>query len=352
LDGLQMLTRWTDPDPSAVGATPEVMLANLGGPGLVRVSGRDRGRCRVVVTLLHGNEPSGVYAVHAWLRSRQEPAVDAVFIIASVAAALHEPQFSHRMLPDGRDLNRCFHGPADDREGALAAAILREIETIRAECVIDVHNNTGHNPAYAVATQITAAELRLASLFSHRFVHSDLRIGSLMEAVPTAPCVTIECGKVRDPVAERVARGGIDLLFATDHLESIAVPWAEMEILESLVRVRAVDGVRLAIGTEMNPDAGLTIASDLDRHNFTTVAAGTRIGWVGKETRWPVEARDASGLDRSAELFVVARGELLTRASWIPIMMTTDPVIARQDCLFYVVKRQLGGAGGGVRPAD
>jgi len=338
-----MLARWTDPDPPAVGATPEVMLANLGGPGLVRVSGRDRGRCRVVVTLLHGNEPSGLYAVHSWLRSRQEPAVDAVFIIASVAAALHEPLFSHRMLPDGRDLNRCFHGPADDREGALAANILGEIERAGAECVIDIHNNTGHNPAYAVATRIGAAELRLASLFSQRFVHSDLRIGSLMEAVPTAPCVTIECGKVRDPTAERVARAGIDLLFSIDHLESIVTPWEQMEILESLVRVRALDGVRLAIGTQVNPEADLTISSDIDSLNFTTVAAGTRIGWVGKECRWPVEARDASGQDRSAELFVVERGALLSRASWIPIMMTTDPVIARQDCLFYVVKRRFGG---------
>lgn len=340
MNRMRNLCLWTDPDPAALGATAEAMLEHLGGPGLVRVRGSDRNRCRVVVTLLHGNEPSGLCAVHSWLRAGRRPAVDAVFIIPSVAAALREPRFSHRMLPDGRDLNRCFHGPFDDREGSLAAAILREIERSGAECVIDIHNNTGHNPAYAIATEIAEAELRLASLFADRFVHSDLRIGSLMEAVTTAPCVTIECGRVGDANAERVAGEGIERLMSCERIETISAPSADMEILESLVRVRARDGIRLAIGMEPHPEAELTISSGIDRHNFTMLPAGTQLGWVSGATVPPVEARDASGRDRSADLFEVEGGALRARTPWIPIMMTTDPVIARLDCLFYIVERR------------
>jgi hypothetical protein len=135
-------------------------------------------------------------------------------------------------------------------------------------------------------------------------------------------------------------------LLSLDRIESIAEPWAEMEILESMVRVRVPAGVRLAIGTQMNPDADLTISSDIDRHNFTTIAAGTQIGWVDRATQWPVEARDASGRDCSADLFAVEGDALRARTAWIPIMMTTNPVIALQDCLFYIVKRQgMPGAG-------
>ena len=41
------------------------LLAWLGGPALLRIAGRDRSRSRAVSALLHGNEPSGLRAVHA-----------------------------------------------------------------------------------------------------------------------------------------------------------------------------------------------------------------------------------------------------------------------------------------------
>lgn len=342
---MSRLLYWRDPGPAQLGASGLELLENLNGPGVISVAGRDRARSRVVITLSHGNEPSGLHAVHSWLRSGQRPAVNAVFVIASVAAALHEPRFSHRMLPDGRDLNRCFAGPFDDREGAVASAILDVIADAAPECVIDVHNNTGHNPAYAIATRIAADEMRLASLFGRRFVHSDLRIGSLMEAVTAVPCVTVECGRVGDPNAERIALEGIEKLFAIDRFDAIADPWSQMEIFESLVRVRAREDIRLAIGREANPQAELTVLSDIDRHNFSTIAAGTHIGWA-TGGGWPIEARDASGRDRSTELFTLAGGVLQARIAWTPIMMTTDPVIAQQDCLFYIVARRGGGSRG------
>ena len=120
------------PDPADVPADPAAFLEALGGATAVRVPGRDRSRLRIVVTLLHGNEPSGFRAIHAWLREPSEPAVDALLVIANVEAALAPPGFANRMLPDRRDLNRCFLGPFDDADGALAREVgmagRREIE--------------------------------------------------------------------------------------------------------------------------------------------------------------------------------------------------------------------------------
>ncbi len=330
-----------DPAPSELGPNAERMLESLGGPALIRVTGRRSARSRVVVTLLHGNEPSGAEAVHAWLLDHRQPAVDAVFILASVDVALQPPRFSHRMLPGVRDLNRCFDGPFDDRPGALAQEILQAIAAAQPECVVDVHNNTGHNPPYAIGTAIEASRLGLAAIFARRFIHSDLRIGSLMEAVVDVPCVTIECGRAGDPAAAAIALQGIDRLMQLPDLETLAESVGEIEILESMVRVRALDGVRLTMSDARNPDVDLTISHDIDRHNFQLIEDDTVLGWVDSAARWPVEACNADGRDCSRELFTIDNaGHLRSRGSWIPIMMTTDPVVARQDCLFYVVDRR------------
>ena len=54
------------------------------------IPGRDSSRTRVLVTLSHGNEPSGVEAVHGWLQAEQVPAVNVVVILGAVQAALLE----------------------------------------------------------------------------------------------------------------------------------------------------------------------------------------------------------------------------------------------------------------------
>ena len=58
-------------------------LHQLAGPSLLRLGGRDPSRVRVVTTLLHGNEPSGLRAVIRFLRSGDLPATDVLFFIAA-----------------------------------------------------------------------------------------------------------------------------------------------------------------------------------------------------------------------------------------------------------------------------
>jgi hypothetical protein len=78
--------------------------------------------------------------------------------------------------------------------------------------------------------------------------------------------------------------------------------------------------------------------TDVDRHNFQTLPAGTRLGWIQQGAGCPVEARDASGTDRAPSLFEAIGSTLCTRRQLTPVMMTTSPEIARADCLFYAVR--------------
>lgn len=327
------------PRGSAAPADAGALLRSLGGPTVLVLDGRDRSRTRGVATLLHGNEPSGSHALAALLRSDVVPATRVVVLLAAVEAALAPPGFAHRMLPGRRDLNRCFRQPFDDHDGALAHEALRLLREAGCEALVDLHNNTGRNPPYGVATGVDAARLNLVALFAERYVTSDLRLGALTEATADDfPSVTIECGRAGDPAADETALRGLTRYLTAPALETRRLPDRRLTVLAEPIRVRLCPGLTLAFGAVPAPGADLTLVSDIDRHNFTPVLPGAPVGWLGVRGAWPLEARGADGEDVSHDLFQVRDGRLETRRGVVPIMMTTDVAVALADCLFYVVQ--------------
>jgi len=329
------------PRGAALPGTPESFLRWLGGPAWLRVPGRDRSRTRVVVTLLHGNEPSGLHAVHDYLRSDAVPAVDAVFLLGAVEAALEPPGFAHRQRPAGRDLNRCFRQSDASPEGELAREILELLRRAQPEALVDLHDNTGRSVPYGVGPSCGEAELGLVSLFADRYVHSDLALGALVEVTASDfPSVVIECGRAGSAAAAAVAREGLARYLAAPRLAAVST--RQLQVSSDPVRVEVRPGVRLALGETPAPGADFTVAAELDRHNFDRLERGHRIGWLAEGAAWPLRAWRADGRDVSHELFEVHAGELRTRAETIPIMITNDPGIALGDCLFYVVRSRQG----------
>jgi hypothetical protein len=332
--------------PERIPARVEDFLGLLGSPTLISVPGRDASRTRIVATLLHGNEPSGLRAVHTWLRTGQVPAVNALIFVAATRTALTPPGFTHRFLPGGDDLNRCWFPPFDGRAGAFAQEVLRLLRQSNAESLVDLHNNTGHNPPYGVGPVSGAAELSLVSFFAERFVHSPLQLGTLVEATrDDFPSVTVECGRSGDPVADASALAGLESYLTEECLERRRVRAKRMEVFVDPVRVCVRDGVELAFGDGPVAGADFTIARNVDRHNFERLAGGVVIGWLGTGGVWPIEALGEKNRDLSRDLFDVQGGVLETRQSLIPIMMTSNRSNALADCLFYVVQRgeTLGG---------
>ena len=82
----------------------------VGGPAIFHLQGRDSRRCRVLCGGLHGNEPSGFFAIHSLLREPPELPVDTLLVLGNVSAALEEPGFYHRMSPGDEDMNRVWSG--------------------------------------------------------------------------------------------------------------------------------------------------------------------------------------------------------------------------------------------------
>ena len=340
MDGAQLSQatagEWTDPKARDVGTTIEEFLTRLGGPTWIVLSGQDPSRTRAVTTLLHGNEPSGVRAIFQWLRSGVRPHVNLACFIGVVDAALAEPGFAYRHLPDCRDLNRCFRMPFEDPEGRLAAGVLDRLRTMNPEALIDFHNTSGRSPAYGVSTRSGEPQKALTALVSDHLIVTDLRLGTLMEATEDDfPTVTAECGGAGDARSEQTALTALRTYAMTESLWDAPHRHARVKTFHHPIRVSLEAGKQVAYGATSMPEADLTLRQDADQFNFGVLNQGETLGWVRDSSPGVLVARDAKGRDRTREMFAVVDGRLVvTQASRI-MMMTTNPHIAATDCLFY-----------------
>lgn len=331
---------WRDPQPDDIAPHLPDFLDALPGPTHIQLSGRDRRRCRVAVTLLHGNEPSGLNAVHALLRQGIEPAVDIHLFIVNVEAARAQPLFSHRMLPGERDLNRSFRAPfTDDAQGHLAQALLTRWQALAPEALIDIHNTSGAGPSFGVVTFIDPVHESLISLFTHRVVMTDLVMGSVMDLSGRfCPVVTIECGGARSEESDRTALIGLTRYVSLECVLDLA-PANDviMDYFHHPLRLELVPGAVVDYGRDALLVRGVTLLPDLEQLNFNHVKPGTRLGIVTGELSEVLQARTSGGDDRLAHFFCIDEGWLTARIHMKFFMVTNNPEIARTDCLLYFV---------------
>lgn len=324
------------PSREVLGDSPEDFIAGHGAPICLRVPGADTTRCRALVTLLHGNEPSGLRAVWHWLQTGEQPAVTLLIIIASVAAALEEPRFTHRMLPRARDLNRCFRAPFDDEQGRLAEEILTLLDLHRPEAVVDMHNTSGSGPDFAVAAVDDAAHAAIAALFTHRLVLTPLNLGALMEMTcAERPVVTIEVGGREDPGSDTLALEGLQRYAGAREIRPHGAGLPPITRIHDPLRVELLAGVTLAYAAQPQPGRDLTLDPAIEHYNFGLVSPDTCLGWARGEVSALLRARDGDGRCALDQLLRVQDGLLYPARSLILFMITTHSGIAETDCLFY-----------------
>lgn len=334
MNGLK-LTHYINPSPSLIGQNAFEFLSFLGGPAVIHIDGKDNSRCRVIVTLLHGNEPSGLKAVHTLISQSFLPETAVKIIIASVIAAHTEPVFSHRMLAGQRDLNRCFSGQVSDLQGQLAKAIKEQIFAFKPEAIIDLHNTSGSGPAFSVSVADHSDYIALASHFTRRLIHTDIRLGSIMEQAFGCPVITVEAGGAQDQEADLNARLGLlSFLSATD-------PFVLQQELEVLHHPRRLEiRADATIGFSDSPDLSkhITILQDVEKLNFGVTEASQMLGWVEQNGRGLEHFQLDDPTQKVSRYFGLKNGQITTKQALKLFMVTTRADIAKSDCLFYFVE--------------
>ncbi|MBV1930334.1 MAG: succinylglutamate desuccinylase [Porticoccaceae bacterium] len=341
---------WLAPRPDEVGATPIEFLHKLPGPCWLVLPGRDRSRSRVIATLLHGNEPSGLIATHRCILAGIEPAVDIHIFIGSVAAARKEPLFSNRFLSDHRDLNRCFRPPFDDQDGGVAEKMLAYLSQLRPQCLIDIHNTSGAGPAFSVSPFDNRAHRALTELFTHRMIITELRLGALMEvATPDFEAITVECGGANDDSSHDVAYRGLvryltqEVLF-TDSPTLDSGPDLDpdssssiFEVFDEPLRFELIGGTALRYGEGPIDDADITIPANIENYNFGDFHAHQILAWLESSAFEQITVKDLDGNEVRDDYFEQRGGCLFVKRSLRLFMATTRADIALSDCLFYFV---------------
>lgn len=328
-----------NPSPQTLGRSPLEWLNRLQRPTVVRVAGRDPSRTRAMATLLHGNEPSGLFAIHRWLLEQHTPEVNLVFLLGGVHPAKTPPVLSLRHLPGGRDLNRCFKEPFEGEEGAIAQAMLTELRTANPECLLDVHNTSGTGPAFAVTITNDAAHQALASLFTDRLIMTDLRLGALMEySEQEVPTVTIECGGAQDDHAhQRAYEGLVRYASQSDVLSLEKAEW-NVAVLRNPIRVELAPDATIEYRLTPSGQADLTFPPDIEHRNFGIVSPDEPLGWVGQKGLDVLTAISHNRTENMEQVLQIRDGRIYPAQALKAFMITTNPVIAKSDCLFYAVK--------------
>ncbi|SEK88027.1 Succinylglutamate desuccinylase / Aspartoacylase family protein [Colwellia chukchiensis] len=339
-----------DPCSRTLHADYEQFLLSLIGLTVIDINGENNDEWRVISTLLHGDEPSGLIGIHRWLTAENtlpRPKTNIRIIISSVEAATHQHLFHHRYMPDGIDLNRCFNEQSirqseyQDNQHLngyveRARLIAHAIREVNPKAIIDIHNTSGNCPAFAVSTLISPNVLSITSYFCDTLLLSDIRIGGLMEVDFPCPVVTIECGGKMDDQAHDVAFKGIKQFAQCD--SQCALPQDKaVQILYKPLRLTIKPDRKLSFSKHDENYSGVTLRDNIEQFNYGGCCDGLVLGWLDDKGLENLEMLNDQGVNVIDKYFRVDENKLLCASNLKIFMASTEKDIARSDCLFYVV---------------
>lgn len=339
-----------DPCNLTLHADHQQFLLSRIGLTVIDIRGENSDEWRVISTLLHGDEPSGIIALHRWLTNEStlpRPKTNIRIIISSVEAATHQHLFRHRYLPDGIDLNRCFNeqairnsaeGKNKNINGYIKRAKLIEnaIREVNPKAIIDLHNTSGNGPAFAVSNLINPNVLSLASYFCDTLILSDINIGAMMELDFPCPVVTIECGGSDDAQAHDVAYNGIKKFTQCDGRCALPQDKA-VQILYKPLRLVIKPQRKLSFSEHDEGYNGVTLRQNIEQFNYGGCCEGLLLGWLDDNGLENLELLNDQGVNVIEQYFKIDDNKLLCATHLKIFMASNKHNIARSDCLFYVV---------------
>lgn len=307
----------------------------LGGPSLIHVPGHCEPPLLVSV-LLHGNETSGWEGVRRLL-AELTPANarlprSLILFVGNVEAAA----VGLRTLPHQQDFNRIWRG-AKGPEGELATQVLAALAGRTLFAAVDLHNNTGQNPHYAVVTHLRQDNLGLAYLFDDKavYVREPATVMTRFFA-DRCPAITLELGPIGDPRCDDRA---FDYVKRCLNLERIPpADSSRLQLFRTEARVHIAEDIPFSFAGE-DESLPLVLTGGLEAINFHELAAGTEFAVTRCALTEAFRVLDVQHRDVTARYFAPAGSSVLLRQPVIPAMYTTDPLVIRQDCLCYFMER-------------
>ncbi len=299
--------------PDSLADIPATGLADeLGGPTLFDLR---KGGCQplFVSVLMHGNEVSGWDAVRGLLDGFRR--VSSLLFLGNLEAARHDA----RALPGRVDFNRVWEG-GDSTEAAVAAEVTAFVAAANPYLALDIHNNTGWNPAYSVICRADPTTLRFAEAFAKRALLASQPGGfQTRRFARFCTAMTIEVGTPDDSDSTTRASDFLSRLLGSFPGPPAGAEPGPLSLYETAARVTVTDCTVIEPATQ--------------RFNFRHAPTGTAL-----TRRGPLNAHTADGADVRDAYFKLDNGmAVLTRPTTLA-MYTRDLDSARRDCLCYFLE--------------
>lgn len=317
-------------------AKPSELETILTEPTLIHLDGIQREPLFISV-LLHGNEPTGFFAVQALLKRYRDqllPRALSLFF-GNITAASR----GLRRLDGQADYNRIWPGTllADCPETQMASEIVTTMTQRALFASIDIHNNTGLNPHYSCINRLDSAYLQLATLFGRFVVYFTSPKGVQSAAFAEyCPAVTLECGRPGQQYGVDHALEFIESCLSLTALPEHTVHPQDIDLFHTVAQVCVQNDVSFSFHSQ---NADLLLNDDLETLNFTEIPAGTPFGRIRNNITMPVIAKNEAGLVVTDRFFSIQNGSLTINRPTMPSMLTLDEKVIKQDCLCYLMER-------------
>jgi succinylglutamate desuccinylase len=312
-------------------SAPEAVAGLLRAPTLVHLPGRHAAPLFVSI-LLHGDEPTGLYAVQALLRRRLAGGLPRA--LSLFVGNVHAAEKRVRFLAGQHDYNRIW-GPGRDAEHEMTQAILEEMRARGVAAAVDVHNNSGRNPHYAIVARDDPGTLALARRFSRIVVRGRYPDTTCTFAFSgLCPSAAIEAGQAGEPGTEFQVMHFLDEVLQLASYEADSVP--DVELYRSVAVVRVPQAVEFGWPGD---GADLEFVEHLEDFNFRELAPGTVIARQRNCIGECLDVRDEHGEPVASRFFESQRGEIRLRVKATPAMLTRRREAIRMDCLGYLMER-------------
>ncbi|MDX1560953.1 MAG: succinylglutamate desuccinylase, partial [Marinobacter sp.] len=104
------------------------------------------------------------------------------------------------------------------------------------------------------------------------------------------------------------------------------------------IRVELAPEATIEYRLEPTGRADLTLPPNIEHRNFGIVSPDEPLGWVGEKGLGILTAISHNRKENMEKVLRVKDGQIYAAQAIRAFMITTNPAIAKSDCLFYAVK--------------
>ena len=112
----------------------------------------------------------------------------------------------------------------------------------------------------------------------------------------------------------------------------------DVTVLRNPIRVELAPEATIEYRLEPTGRADLTLPPNIEHRNFGIVSPDEPLGWVGKNGLAILTAISHNRKENMEQVLRVKDGQIYAAQAIRAFMITTNPAIAKSDCLFYAVK--------------